>query len=343
VRRAGRLGLLFALLAVPLVLLGGAGATVAYARFLELTPVTSAQGSGVVVTVGRGETLDQLAAYLESQGLIRSATWFAAYARVRGIHLRAGTYLVDSGMGASEMVNVFEGPTYCPSVSFTIPPGFTVDQVASRVASTSGLRVTRQQYLDAVAAGGFHAPFLSMRPAGDSSLEGFLFPDTYSVPDCASAHQIIQMQLDEFGRYIAPQLPTDPAKAYAALVTASIVQAEILPADDGFAKGASVIDNRLAASMPLQIDATVTYGLHLTGQPPSTADLAVDTPYNTYLHTGLPPTPIGEPGTAAVQAALHPASTDYLYYVSDACGNTYFSATFAEHQQQVQEHLGRCP
>ncbi len=335
------MGVVFALIAVLLVLLGGTGATLAYARFIELTPVTSTQGGGEVVTITQGETLNSVAAKLESEGLIRSATWFAAYARVRGIELRAGRYLVDSGMGATEMVSVLEGPNYQAPLSITLPEGLTVEQIAERVGSSS-LRITRSEYLAAVSQGGYTSRFLSIRPAGDTSLEGFLFPDTYTVAAGATATQLVQMQLDDFASKAAPLLPANPSTAaYSDLVIASLLQAEVLPGD--FADVASVIDNRLAMGMDLQLDTTVMYGLHQVGHVMSSADEATNTPYNTYLHAGLPPTPIDDPGSAAIKAAQHPASTPYLYYVTDACGHTYYSVTEAQHEKQVQEYLGKCP
>lgn len=339
-RRSGRLAVVFSTLALLIVVALAVAAALVYGR-LETRPVTAAQGGGVVVRVHQGETLVEVADALESQGLIRSATWFAATARLQGIRLRAGRYLVDSGMGASEIVAVLEGSPYCPALSITIPPGFTADQIASRVAGTHGIGVTRQQYLAALNQGGYTAPLLGIRPAGDTSLEGFLFPDTYTVTACATAHQIVQQQLDDAQRRLGPLLPSSASQAYADLVKASIVQVEVAPRD--FATGASVIDNRLALPMRLQIDSTVMYGLGRAGTPMSSADEAIDTGYNTYLHAGLPPTPIDNPGVAALQAVLHPARTAYLFYVSDACGNTYFSATEAGHEQQVREHLGKCP
>ena len=333
-RQAGRLGVVFALIGVVVVLIAAAGATLLFGR-VELEAAGS--GSPVVITVRSGESLSQLADALESQGVIKSAFWFSAYARLRGVHLHAGSYRVDSAMAASEVIDVLDGAPYCPPVSFVIPEGFTVDQIATRVAATKGLDITRQAYLDAVAQDSYDAPFLSMRPAGDTSLEGFLFPATYSVPDCATAHQVVQEQLDGFRTNVVPDLPSG-SQAYADLITASIVQAEGLP--NSFADISSVVHNRLSIGMHLQIDAIVMYGLHQSGVAMSAADEATDTPYNSYLHAGLPPTPIDNPGVATVQAAVHPASTSYLFYVT-ACGQTYYSITEAVHEQQAQEYEGK--
>jgi UPF0755 protein len=324
---------------VIVVLVAAAGATLLYGR-IELEAADA--GSSAVITVTPGESLDTLADSLQSQHLIKSALWFSAYARLRGLQLHAGEYQVDSAMEASEIINVLEGPQYCrPLRSLTIPEGYTVDQIANTVASAPGLNVTRQQYLAAVAGGSFDAPFLSIRPAGDTSLEGFLFPDTYQFTECTTAQQVVQAQLSDFQRKLLPDLPSSATQAYADLITASIVQAEGLPND--YTDIASIIDNRLAIDMDLQIDATVMYGLHESGVPMSGADEAIDTPYNSYMHAGLPPTPIDNPGVAVTQAAVHPASTQYLFYLT-ACGQTYYSTTEAVHQQQEDEYEGKpCP
>jgi UPF0755 protein len=150
------------------------------------------------------------------------------------------------------------------------------------------------------------------------------------------------MQLDDFGRRVVPLLPSGAAQAYAVLTIASIIEREADLSVD-YPQVASVIDNRLADGMDLQLDSTVVYGLHLVGQVMTSADEAIDTPYNTYMNPGLAPTPISNPGLATLQGALNPASTDYLYYVTDSCGHNHYSVTEAQHEQQVQEYLDSCP
>lgn len=338
--QGGRLGVLFALIGVVVVLALLAGGVLIYGG-IELKPADPGSEALTVVKVSPGESLDQLAGSLESQGLIKSSLFFSAYARIRGVHLRAGLYQVDSGMEASEIIRVLEGPQYCEPVTFVIPEGFTIVQIADRIAATKGLDITAPEYLAALTQSGYTAPFLSIRPAGDTSLEGFLFPATYKVPDCATAHQVVQEQLTAFGHNIAPKLPASPTQAYGDLITASIIQAEARFAAD-FPLVASVVNNRLAANMNLQIDAIVMYGLHMSGEPMSTADEAIDTPYNSYMNPGLPPTPIDFPGLATLAGALAPATTTYLFYVTDPCGHNHYSVTDAVHLQQIQQYGASC-
>jgi UPF0755 protein len=336
----GRLGVLFALIGVVVVLALLAGAVFVYGR-IELEAADTGSEAPTSITVTPGESLDQLATSLQNQGLIKSALFFSAYARLRGVHLHAGLYRVDSAMEASEIINVLEGPQYCPPVTFVIPEGFTIDQIADRIAATKGLHISASEYLAALAQTGYTAPFLSIRPAGDTSLEGFLFPATYTVADCATAHTVVQDQLTAFAQNVAPKLPASPTQAYDDLITASIIQAEARFAAD-YPLVASVVNNRLAAHMDLQIDAIVMYGLHMSGDPMSSADEAIPTPYNSYQNAGLPPTPIDSPGLATLGGALAPATTTYLFYVTDACGHNHYSVTEAVHEQQVQEYSNSC-
>lgn len=333
----GRAGLVFAILGVVVVLGVAAGGTLLYGRG-QLEPVSATHGAPVTITVTSGESLDAVTSDLANHGLIRSSFWFGQYARLKGLaeHLHAGQFKLDSGMGASAIISTLAGTPDVPPGRVVFAEGLTVDQMADKVAA-AGVGISRAQYLAAVAHDTFNATFLTMRPAGDTSLEGFLFPDTYDIPPGATAHDVVQMQLDDFARKALPLLPA--AHAYDRLIIASIVEREAKFSDDQ-PKVASVIDNRIAQGMNLQIDATVLYGLHKVGSPMSPTDQQTDTPYNSYLHPGLPPTPISNPGVATLTAAVQPASTPFLFYVTDGCGHNHYSETEAEHEQAIAQYLG---
>jgi UPF0755 protein len=219
-----------------------------------------------------------------------------------------------------------------------IPEGLTAAQIAQRVQST-GLGVTASAYLGEERTGHFSDGFLVGRPAG-APLEGMLFPDTYDVPIGATAHDVVAQQLQAFMARALPMVGSPPhgLTAYQMVVLASIVEREArLPADRPQVAG--VLYNRLARGMDLQVDASVIYGVGVTDRAPTSDELKQDTPYNTYLHLGLPPTPISNPGLASLQAAAHPATSDYLFYVSDGCGHNHYSSTAAAHDALVQQYL----
>lgn len=338
-RRSRRSRILIALGIAIVVLVAGAGGTALYAR-AQLEAPASAHGTAVTVDVGEGESLDGVVADLQSHGLVRSSFWFRWYARLRGLgsQLRAGRYRLDTGMGASAVVARLEMPPDARTVKLVIPEGLTAAQIAQRVQS-DGLGIASSAYLGEERTGHFSDGFLDGRPAG-APLEGMLFPDTYQVPIGATAHDVVSQQLEAFMSKALPTLATPPKgfTPYQVLVVASIVEREArLPADRPMVAG--VLYNRLARGMDLQVDASVIYGLGVTDRAPTADELKRDTPYNTYLHPGLPPTPISNPGLASLQAAAHPTPSAFLFYVSDGCGHNHYSSTAAEHDALVQQYL----
>jgi UPF0755 protein len=242
-----------------------------------------------------------------------------------------------------------------PSQTFTkvtFPEGFTIAKMGARLEQ----RIPRLSASDFGVAATLGTVRSTLLPDGQNSLEGLLFPDTYQVSNDETATQLVQRMVALTERVAGQEDTVVKAyklglSSYQALIVASLIEREAKVPEDR-AKIARVIYNRLALGMPLQIDAAVRYQ-----QDPKAAfsDLvAIDTPYNTYLHTGLPPTPIANPGRASIQAALNPAANPslgdpickdvpakspclYLYYViSDADGHHVFAATAAQHEVNVQ-------
>jgi UPF0755 protein len=334
----------FAAVAVLAVLGVVGGGLVLYGRTQLEAPAT-AHGAPVTVEVTSGETVDQVADDLQGRGLIRSSFWFRWFARFKGLgnDLRAGRYKLDSGMGASAIVQRLQGTADVAMHKVVLAEGLTARQTAQRVEA-AGVGISADQYLAEVQSGSFDYPFLAGRPAG-TSLEGFLFPDTYQVPDGATAHDLVKMQLEDFNQRAAPllQAPPNGLTGYKLVVMASVIEREARYEDDR-PQVAGVLYNRLARGMLLQVDASVLYGLHVFGRSPTADELKQDTPYNTYLHAGLPPTPIANPGLASMQAAAHPVATQFLFYVSDACGHNHYSTSIAQHDQQAAKYLNSpCP
>jgi cell division protein YceG involved in septum cleavage len=236
-------------------------------------------------------------------------------------------------------------------VTVTIPEGETAAQIA-RIAHAKGLTGS---YLRSARRSALLDPAHYGAPAGTRSLEGFLFPATYEMFAAAPARQLVAKQLTAFGEDFgsaqerrARALHVTP---YELLIVASMVEREALLARDR-PRAAAVIYNRLRLGMPLGIDSTIRYALHDYDKPLTEAQLHIDSPYNTRIHHGLPPTPISNPGLAAIDAAAHPAHVPYLYYVNgaDGCGELVFSTGYAEfernsaaYQQALASHGGRVP
>lgn len=217
-----------------------------------------------------------------------------------------------------------------------IPEGETRVQIAAR-AHAAGLTGS---YMAASKRSPILDPARYGAPANTPNLEGFLFPATYEVYVGEPAEKLVHEQLvtlrerftaEDIKR--AHELHITP---YQLLIVASMIEREAqLPGDR--AKVAAVIYNRLQKGMPLGIDATIRYALNDYTKPLTAAQLALESPYNTRLHTGLPPTPIANPGTAAIEAAAHPAHASYLYYVAgaDGCGELVFSTSYAQFEHDA--------
>lgn len=250
-----------------------------------------------------------------------------------------GTYPFEGGMTVKQIVEVLTiGPDYFAD-TLTVPEGSTRKAVAQAVEQATNGRITSQQFLDASSdASAYAADYGFLAEAGTASLEGFLFPKTYSVPTDATAQKVVRMMLDQFATETAgidwsyPQ--SQGLSRYEALILASIVEKEGLT--DNYDRVASVFYNRLADNMPLQSDATTAYEV---GHDPTAEEVHAETPYGTYANYGLPPTPICNPGLATLQAVCKPAQTDYyyFYFVPDGNGGMkyYFSETYEDHQDAI--------
>ena len=279
----------------------------------------------VQVVIPRGSSLGDIASLLQDRGVISNAFAFRVLARVahNDTDVRAGAYAFAPHATAADVLNQLLTGGAQVATWVTIPEGFTAKQIAQRL---QGEGVGKADAFDRAFRG--H--------------EGFLFPSTYLIPLAATPEQVTRMFTDQF----AKELPPDAAQRARALhvsvrqavTVASLVEREAqIEADRPMIAG--VIYNRLRQGIPLQVDATIEYALPAHKTELSLRDLRVDSPYNTYAHTGLPPTPIANPGLPSLEAALHPAKTDALYYVYCGNGHHVFAKTLAEHQANVERCL----
>lgn len=297
---------------------------------------SAAQSRLVEVEIPLGTSPYRVAQILADYEVIRHPKVFYYYARFKGLshQFKAGLYTLDAAWPAEEIARALTRGGRAAAVTVTIPEGFTLEQIADRVAAAN--LVSREEFLAAAAAGEFHYDFLAGVPAGEKRLEGFLFPDTYQFRAGATAEEIINTMLRRFGqiyneeyRHRAQELGLSTLEV---VTMASIVEREA-KLDEERPLVAAVFYNRLKKSWKLESCATVQYLLDEPKEELLYEDLEIDSPYNTYKYYGLPPGPIASPGKASLEAALYPAEVDYLFFRANPDGSHTFSRTLAEHNQ----------
>jgi UPF0755 protein len=344
-------------LVVVLVLffLVAAGVYAAVAKYRDCREPPTSTGQNVSLEVPEGATGKDVVEQLHTQGLINCGG-FLGNLLLRGTgkagDIRAGTYDLPVGASLDDIVTIITAPPpKVPTVRITVPEGLRIAStypgersISSVVAEVTGL--SAKAFVRA--AGDLRKHPSAYLPRGATSLEGVLFPDTYLLKKKGlTADTVVDTMLDQFDA-VAKQIDlTGGAKAlgltpYQVVIVASMIEREAQVEGDR-AKIASVIYNRLDRGMTLGIDATLLYDDPTPDGQLSTPDLETDTPYNTRINAGMPPTPIASPGQASLEAALHPAKTDYLYYVlcpQDGPGVHRFATTLREHNANVQQCLG---
>jgi UPF0755 protein len=290
-----------------------------------------------VVVIPDGATGREVAKLLEDDKVVSSAFAFDLLARLRGQRssMKAGEFRFAAHRPMTDVLRAVVTGGEQVAVWVTIPEGFTAREIAETLA-TAGLGE----------AGSLEAAFfgrtLDLDGTRTANLEGFLFPDTYLIPTSATPDDIAKLLTDQFRRELParePEVARRLGLTVPQVVTlASLVEREAR-ADDERALMAGVYYNRLTRGMPLQVDATIEYTFAHHKDVITYADLARDSPYNTYKHTGLPPTPIANPGRASLLAAFHPEPSPYLYYVAMGNGHSAFARTLTEHDANVARYL----
>ena len=292
--------------------------------------------SEVVVTIKPGSGAKAIASTLKSKEVIKNKLFFVNYIKKQEaeLKLKPGTY--KFGPGKVTFENILEKLTIGEQeeqISVTIPEGYTVAQIAKLFAS-KGL-VDEQKFLDY--ATNLEIPYDYIPKGTDyRQLEGFLFPDTYQIPISWKEDKIINLLLSEFDKRWTDEFDSR-AKELELSVNEIVTIASLIEREARLEKErktiSSVIHNRLKIDMLLQIDATVQYLLPEQKARLLYKDLEVDSPYNTYKYSGLPPTAIAAPGLSCIEAALYPEDTEYYYYRTKASGTGehWFSKKFEEH------------
>jgi UPF0755 protein len=282
--------------------------------------------------VNSGETTDQIGDALKSGGFIRSRTAFgiALAGGTQGRKVRPGGYKLAASMDTWSIAAALSRPPYL--VFFTFPPGFRKEQIAEKLASTFSWTPEQQQHwvtTDSIPNTNF--------------TEGVYYPDTYLIPADQTPAQIAQRFIDKFQQEYATLASGTHTNLtwQQVVILASLVEREASgPKDRSLIAG--IMLNRIKDNMPLQIDATLQY---IKGTPgnwwpvPTSADKSLISPFNTYAHTGLPPTAIANPGYDALEAVLNPQATDCLYYLHDTKGTIHCSKAYTGQLANVSKYL----
>jgi UPF0755 protein len=325
---------------IVILLLAGA-AFAGYMWYSLERPYGVIPSEGIFVDIPHGSSERTVARLLKNAGVLRSDLALDLYARRHSKRaLQAGEYFFDHPLTGREVFwKLANGEVFAQP--FTVKEGDTIFDIAENLQKAKIM--TRAQFLQAA---NDPKQIHDIAPTA-TSLEGFLFPATYNLPRQPAPVDLTAMMVRKFREAlheIAPEgvnTATSNSTSLLALVTlASLVERET-PKPDERLLVAGIFTNRLKKGMMLQCDPTVIYALQMQRRYNGTLtgkDLHLDSPYNTYVHTGLPPGPIGNPGEVALKAALNPADTPYLYFVANTHGGHFFASTLAEHNKNVTKY-----
>ena len=320
---------------LTLILLAAWAAGVFYLQYQKaLNAPLVAEGDGII-TVKRGDTLASLNRELVQRGVIHSDWVLPVYARLnpQAANIKAGDYRIDASASLPSLMNdITNGKVVVYNI--TVVEGKTFKDLRASLVQTAGIEHTLNDKTDAQIA-----TLLGI----DGSPEGWFMPETYQFHRGSSDLELLKRMYGEMQRTLEQEWPNRAeglplANPYQALILASIIEKETGVASER-PQIAGVFVRRLEKDMLLQTDPSVIYGAADYHGDLTRKHLQTDTPYNTYINKGLPPTPIALPGKASIQAALHPADGDSLYFVADGKGGHTFSATYEEHQQAVARYL----
>ena len=301
----------------------------------QLQPV-SVSNDTTLFTIQSGESTTEIADALHTAGLIRSSDVFQWYVSSKNVRadLQAGTYALRPSMSLPTIVGLFTSGKIAANL-VTILPGQRIDQIRAAFIKAGFAPAD----VDAALSPSLYTGNAALVDNPNvTSLEGFLYPDSFQKNEDTKPQVIIQESLNEMAQHLTPSIRASFANeglsVYQGVTLASIVEQEVSKSTDR-AQAAQVFLARLKQNMPLGSDVTAFYGAIMAGQKPSTT---YDTPYNTLLHNGLPPGPISNVDDTALNAVAHPANTSWLYFVSGDNGNTYFSKTLDQQQAYTQQY-----
>jgi UPF0755 protein len=301
------------------------------------SPTYQSTADQVIVIIPRGASYYQALDSLEARGVIKNRDWFSLYARLRGLpsNLKSGIYTFDRDAGWGEVVSTLKKGRGL-EVRFTVTEGMMGFEIAERARSWLG--VPRDSFKVAMRDTSLERE-LGIKPS-PAGVEGYMYPTTYVVPTHMKARDLVKLMTHEFIARWKPEwdgrLGELNMTRHEIVTLASIIEAEVRYRPDRPYVSA-VYHNRLRRGMALQADPTIVYAHGRRLRRVWERQLQIRSPYNTYLHTGLPPGPISQPSDSSIIAALYPAPMGYLYFVAQPDGKHIFSSTYTDHLAAIRE------
>ena len=310
----------------------------------NLQAVDIKDDSKIIVEIPGGSTTNHIAEILFENNLILSRPAFKYYAGKTNSDslLKAGTYALSKNMDVDEILNaLIKGGTSGNTFNIRVIEGLTNEDMALALSEQTGLNY--DEFIRLMESPEiFRDNFEFLKETNITNLQGYLMPDTYNIYVDSSEEDIIKVLLSQFDEFyveeIKPRLDNTELTFEELINLASIVEKEAL-LDEERDKVAKVFLNRLDINMKLQSCATVNYAYGEWRERLSTEDTKIDSPYNTYIIEGLPPTPINSPGKVSIISVLEPADVDYLFFVAKGDGSHYFSNTYDQHIEAAEEYL----
>lgn len=287
------------------------------------------------IVIPKGSSVKSIAKLLKNENIIKNSLVFEVYCKANKMSdkLKAGRYSINNSMAVPEIVEVIaSGKALVDTVKFTIPEGYNLVQIVEKLNSLGV--VSPENIQTALEASRYKYAFIGQIPEREKKLEGYLFPDTYEIYRDTTAEAIIDKLLQRFDTVFKEEYRNRAKELNMSIdqviTLASIIEREA-KLDSERPRISAVFHNRLKKKMMLQSCATVQYLFKEQKEVLTYKDLEIESPYNTYKHAGLPPGPIASPGLKAIEAALYPENTDYLYFVAKEDGSHVFTKTYSEH------------
>ncbi len=334
--------IIFYLLFVCLLIFILLAVFVFYGFYQIYIPLSEGAGDKIF-EIEKGQSIEEIAGNLKKESLIRGDFWFKAYLWLSGKQdrIQAGLYLINSGLNISQIADVFfYGKTKTDEAWVTIPEGFTLKQIQARIEA-AGLDVSG---FEQAKIGDFEKKYNFFEGVPqESSLQGFLFPDTYKFKKDLASGEILTKMLNNFDEKLTEKMRQDikaqNLSVFEIIIMASLLEKEVKTSSDRkIASG--IFWKRLADGYPLESDATLSYIFEDKKDRHSAEETKTNSPYNTYRYAGLPPGPICNPGFEAIEAAIYPQESDYYFFLTKPeGGEAVFARTLQEHNANKAKYL----